>query len=245
MSPSGPEFNPAMEPVEPVTPFEVARTSERAGLLKLVIGFGLLATFVFIGIKIYQPGVRDRADPPLITAENTPFKIVPDDPGGMQTPDQDKEVFDVMAGQQPSTDIVTLPPPETPVDRPVVSTPDPEPVEPEPVVIDPTPTPGPAPAVRDPAPAPQPIPPAASSSDWVVQVASLRSQAEAEATYARIRGSHGAIIGSYPSDIARVDLAEKGIYYRARVGGFDSRASASGVCDRLKAAGQSCFVARR
>jgi cell division protein FtsN len=40
-------------------------------------------------------------------------------------------------------------------------------------------------------------------------------------------------------------LAEKGIYYRARVAGFGSRADASATCDRLKAAGQSCFVARR
>ncbi|MGB3457575.1 MAG: SPOR domain-containing protein [Litorimonas sp.] len=253
MSSSGPEFNPAMEPVEPVTPFEVARGTERAGLLKLVIGFGILATLIFIGIKIYQPGVRDRGDPPLITAENTPFKIVPEDAGGYQTPDQDKEVFDVMAGEGASNDVIILPQPETPVERPVVRAPDPDPATETPVTdpaessVQPAVEPDPAPAPREAAPEPvrQPVTPQPAASDWVVQVASLRSQAEAEATYARIRGANSAVLSAYSPDIVRVDLAEKGIYYRARVSGFGSRDEAAATCDRLKAAGQSCFVARR
>ncbi|WP_298917565.1 SPOR domain-containing protein [uncultured Algimonas sp.] len=242
MSSDGPEFNPAMVADEPIAPFDVTRTSERAGLLKLVIGFGLLAAVAFIILKIYQPGVRDRGDPPLITADNTPFKVVPEDPGGEQTPDQDKEVFDVMSGADPSTDVVTLPPPETPVDRPVIADPDPVPDEPPAAEPDPVVTVEPQP--REPAVLPAP-PPAAGGSDWVVQVASLRSQAEAEATFARIRATHGAILSSYGSDIVRVDLGDKGIYYRARVDGFSDKSQAAATCERLDAAGQSCFVARR
>lgn len=249
MSEEGPEFNPAMRPDEPLTPFDVTRTSERAGLLKLVIGFGLLLVLAFIVMKLYQPGVRDRGDPPLITAENTPFKIVPEDTQGTQTPDQDKEVFDIMSGEDPSTDVITLPPPETPVDLPVA--------ENDPVTIDmgdtdfgDTDTTVSEPVVADPEPAPiieQPRndPPALGSSDWIVQVASLRSQAEADRTYAAIRSRHSGIIEAYAPDIVRVDLGEKGIYYRARVSGFASRADANATCERLKAAGQSCFVARR
>ncbi len=256
MSANGPEFNPSMETVESVSGFEVARSSERAGLLKLVIGFGLLATLIFIGIKIYQPGVRDRGDPPLITAENTPFKIVPEDREGAQTPDQDKEVFDVMAGQETSTDIVTLPQPEEPVERAVAEapvTPEPEPAtetpEPQPQAQQDTPDPvveqPAARPVTTPAPAPAPAPRQTITGDWVVQVASLRSQSEAEATFARIQSANSAILSGYGPDIVRVDLAEKGIYYRARVAGFGSRAEASALCDRLKSAGQSCFVGRR
>jgi cell division protein FtsN len=248
MSADGPEFNPGMQPDEPLTPFDVTRTSERAGLLKLVIGFGVLLVLAFIVLKLYQPGVRDRGDPPLITAENTPFKIVPEDAGGMQTPDQDKEVFEVMSGNNPSTDVITLPPPEQPVEMPqpsqqrpqVQPTPDPVRTAPTPAIQQPVTRPVVTPPVRE-----TPSQPAAGNTEWIVQVASLRSQAEAEATYAAIRAKNSAILSSYRSDIVRVDLAEKGIYYRARVAGFGSRDDASATCDRLKAAGQSCFVARR
>jgi len=246
MSADGPEFNPVMQPDEPLTPFDVTRTSERAGLLKLVIGFGVLLVLAFIVLKLYQPGVRDRGDPPLITAENTPFKIVPEEAGGMQTPDQDKEVFEIMSGNDPSTDVITLPPPEQPVEmprstqeQPVQTNPDPVQTQPNPVVQQPVTRPVVTPPTR---PVPQPV---TGNSEWIVQVASLRSQAEAETTYAAIRAKNSAILSSYRSDIVRVDLAEKGIYYRARVAGFGSRADASATCDRLKAAGQSWFVARR
>lgn len=248
MSADGPEFNPVMQPDEPLTPFDVTRTSERAGLLKLVIGFGILLVLAFIVLKLYQPGVRDRSDPPLITAENTPFKIVPDDVGGMQTPDQDKEVFEVMSGNNSSTDVITLPPPEQPVELPQ-STQEPT-AQSAPVIVRPTPEPVAQQLVTRPVVTPQPArptpsQPATGNSEWIVQVASLRSQAEAEATYASIRAKNSSILSSFRSDIVRVDLAEKGIYYRARVAGFGSRADANATCERLKAAGQSCFVARR
>lgn len=253
MSSRGPEFNPSMEPVEPVAGFDVKRSSDRAGLLKLIIGFCVLVTLIFIAIKVYQPGVRDRGDPPLITAENTPFKIVPENTEGFETPDQDKEVFDVMSGEAPSTDVVTLPPPETPMDRPVTETPDDSATDEEPTSLfqpDDTVTSGdPEPVVEAPVTQPDPEPAAptrpAIQSDWVVQVASLRSQAEADATYSRIEAAVSPLLSSYTRDIVRVDLGDKGIYYRARVAGFDTRESATALCDRLKAAGQSCFPARR
>ncbi|GLQ20229.1 SPOR domain-containing protein [Algimonas porphyrae] len=251
MTTNGPEFNPAMQAEEPLTPFDVTRSSDRSGLFKLVIGVLLLLAVAFIVLKIYQPGVRDRADPPLITADNTPFKIVPDDPGGLQVPDQDKEVFDMMAGTEPSRDIVTLPQPETPVDRTTI-TPETTNDGTDPVAVEPLqPAETSPPAVRqpvetpvvrpDPAPATQPP---ATPSDWVVQVASLRSQAEADRTYDAIANRHSALSG-YQRDIVRVDLAEKGIYYRARVSGLASKSAADDVCRQLKAAGQACFVTRR
>jgi cell division protein FtsN len=256
MSADGPEFNPGMQPDEPLTPFDVTRTSERAGMVKLLIGAGILLVLAIIVMKLYQPGVRDRGDPPLITAENTPFKIVPEDAGGMQTPDQDKEVFEVMSGNEASTDVITLPGPEQPVEMPSQQ-PMPAPTTEQDLTVQPAPaaeTPATRPsvprAVVTPQPASEPAPrtepqPATGNSEWIVQVASLRSQSEAEATYAQIKAKNNAILSPFRSDIVRVDLAEKGIYYRARVAGFGSRSDASAVCDRLKAAGQSCFVARR
>lgn len=259
-----PEFDPAMQPDEPLTPFDVTQTSERAGLVKLLIGFGVLLVLAFIVLKLYQPGVRDRTDPPLITAENTPFKVVPEDRDGMQTPDQDKEVFDVMSGQDSSTDVITLPPPEVPISLPDRSEPSRDPslsetntlprAETRPAQIKPAdetpvqptasqPSVSPPPASQD--PVSRPTTAATGNSEWIVQVASLRSQGEAETTYAAIKSKNSRILSPFSSEIVRVDLAEKGIYYRARVVGFASRSAANTICNQLKAAGQSCFVTRR
>ena len=263
MSGTTPEFNPTMETSERLQPFDVHESSERAGLIKLVVGFGILLALAFIVMKLYQPGTRARTDPPLITAENTPFKIVPEDAQGKQTPDQDKEVFDVMSGGQPSTDIVTLPAPEVPIALPEASTSSSEEETAPPTQTAQTPEPQAQvntaqPAQSEPAPAPaieipterQPVPAAVASvsnggSEWVVQVASLRTHAEAEATFANIQTKNASILANYGVDIRRVDLAEKGIYYRARVDGFADRSAAAATCDQLKAAGQACFVTRR
>ncbi len=239
-----PEFNPAMADDEPLTPFDVHERSERAGLIKLLIAAATLLALALIVLKLYQPGVRARTDPPLITAENTPFKVVPDDPGGFQAPDQDREVFEVMSGNAPVTDVVTLPAPEVPITLPKIEEvkPDPAPVitAPKPVVT--APKPAPKPVMTAPAPAPVA---ATGSSDWVVQIASLRSQAEAQSSYDAVAAKVPNILSSYSADIRRVDLAEKGIYFRARASGFADRDAANRTCAALKAAGQACFVTRR
>lgn len=109
--------------------------------------------------------------------------------------------------------------------------------------------PQPAPQTTEPsAPAPQrpaPVQPRpAASSDWVVQVASLRTQVEADQTYSRVENQFSSLLRPYRSDIRRVDLAEKGIYYRVRIAGFGDKASAAALCEQLKNAGQACYVTR-
>ena len=264
-----PEFNPVMERDEDLVPFDVHESSERAGLIKLAIGFGILLALAFIVMKLYQPGTRARTDPPLITAENTPFKVVPEDVGGTQTPDQDKEVFEIMSGKAPETDVVTLPAPEVPITVPKPAERDPVPAETPVAETPPAETPKPAtpkPATPKPKPATNVLPeqpvkqagskvvtqpqtpvkaPITGGSDWVVQIASLRTQAEADRTFADVQARFPAILSGYGADIRRVDLAEKGIYYRTRVSGFLNKGDASATCDRLKAAGQACFVTKR
>jgi cell division protein FtsN len=44
--------------------------------------------------------------------------------------------------------------------------------------------------------------------------------------------------------VKRVDLGEKGVYYRAFAGPFGSSEEASQVCNSLKSAGGQCFVQR-
>ncbi|HTN97943.1 MAG TPA: SPOR domain-containing protein, partial [Nordella sp.] len=44
--------------------------------------------------------------------------------------------------------------------------------------------------------------------------------------------------------VVRADLGKKGIYYRLRLGGFDSQSDAQSTCGKLKSRGVSCFVSK-
>ena len=50
----------------------------------------------------YEQGVRAgmESTPPLIKAEAGPVKVPPDDPGGLEVPHQDKEIYERLAGSE-------------------------------------------------------------------------------------------------------------------------------------------------
>lgn len=263
MTANNDQFSPDMvAEEETLTPFDVRDSSGRQGLVKLLIGTAILLAVAFFLLKFYQPGVRDRDTPPRITAENTPFKVEPEDPGGMQVPNQDRGVFDVMDGNAPEdvvTDVktaevpITLPKPKTDganiqVDPPASgsATVPVKPEERETIAprsqVESTP---PLTTVKTPAPD-RSIAPRTGSSDFVVQVASVRSQADAQATWNRLETRFPNLLseGVY-ADIKRVDLEDKGIYYRTRVAGLADRAAANALCASFKDANQACFVTRR
>ena len=91
------EFSPDLAVAQDtLQPFDVREREGLNPMIKLaMVALGLLI-LAFIVMKLYTPGVRDRSDPPRITADNTPFKVKPEDVGGTQTPNQDKVVFEVM-----------------------------------------------------------------------------------------------------------------------------------------------------
>jgi cell division protein FtsN len=114
------------------------------------------------------------------------------------------------------------------------------------------PPPKPAPVVTRPAPvavakAPPPAPaaaPVSASGAYVAQIASFKSQAEADAGWAAFRRSHAATLGGMSPDIVSVDLGAKGTWFRLRTGSFPDRAAAADFCARLKAEGASCLPAK-
>jgi len=238
------EFSPDLNvEQETLQPFDVREREGLNPLVKLaILAVGLLLAALIV-LKLYTPGVRDRSDPPRITADNTPFKVKPEDAGGTQTPNQDKVVFEVMDGKVTGTPVTPEPRPEQPLAIKA-----PEPVAKAPVVKTPAVK---APVVKAPvrpAPVRQPVvltPPANGHSDWVVQVASTRSQEDAANVWSKLKGKFPRLVDGKYGDVVRVDLGNKGIYYRTRVAGLADKSSAQSLCSAFKAAGEDCFVTKK
>jgi len=96
-------------------------------------------------------------------------------------------------------------------------------------------------------PAPSAAAPSSASADaggYFVQVAAQRTQAEAQSAWRATQGKYPGILGNYSANIRRADLGDRGIYYRAQVGPFNSKDQANELCQSLRAQGGDCMVQR-
>jgi hypothetical protein len=84
----------------------------------------------------------------------------------------------------------------------------------------------------------------AAAGGYVVQVASRRSKADADASFRSLQEKFPSHLGGRTAIVQRADLGAKGIYYRAMVGPFASAGQADQFCGRLKAAGGECIIQR-
>jgi hypothetical protein len=98
-------------------------------------------------------------------------------------------------------------------------------------------TPVPEPAIPAPAAA-------AAGSGFLVQLSSQRNEADAQASFRALQSKFPTQLGSRSAVIKRVDLGEKGIYFRAMVGPFASSDEATQFCGGLKTAGGQCVIPR-
>ena len=234
------EFSPDLQVAQDtLRPFDAREREGLNPLVKLAILVGVLLLAAFIVLKLYTPGVRDRSDPPRITADNTPFKIKPEAVGGVQTPNQDKVVFEVMDGKSPEAKASPKSLPESPIKieapEPILKRPEKkEPVAPRPK------------RVKRPAVTPQrEAAVAVRGGDWVVQVSSTRSQADAAEVWTSLKGKYPDLVAGKYADVKRADLNEKGIFYRTRIAGLADKTAANSLCNAFEAAGQACFVTKR
>ncbi|MCW5691277.1 MAG: SPOR domain-containing protein [Pseudolabrys sp.] len=177
------------------------------------------------------------------------------------------------AGTAPTPSVVNAaePRPVTVTPRPIATTSEPAPQQAPRSLAAQTPQAAPAPALAAPAPrasnaplslnpnavqtparpervastAPTaPAPAATSSGGYAVQITAQRSEADAQAAFRSLQGKFPSQLGNRAPLIKRVDLGEKGIYFRAMVGPFASSGEASQFCSGLKAAGGQCLIQR-
>jgi len=199
----------------------------------------------FKGLKIYQqPAPADDTD-----TEATPQSPTPRDASQTSAPEASQMVA------APSAD-VEAPPPATPDDRAaktedltmsantatkvprVLQTPKKALPVPAPKMAALTPA---APPARTAPVTAAPV--AAAAGSAALQIGAYKSEDEASAAWKAFAQKH-AMVGAYASKIKKVDLGDKGIWYRLRLAGFSDKGAASAFCDKLKDDGGTCFLAR-
>ena len=104
-----------------------------------------------------------------------------------------------------------------------------------------TPAPPPTAAARTPTHAAS-VAPAPTNGSYAVQVSSQRNEADAQAAYHSLQAKYPNQLGGHQVLIRKVDLGQKGTFYRALVGPFATAGEANELCSGLKAAGGQCLI---
>jgi cell division protein FtsN len=235
----------------------------------------VLTAFGAVVYVAYQQGRSqgDRGSPPIITAEQGPIRIQPENPGGVEVPDQDKLIYERIAGAESEpTESGLAAPPETPQDIPasepaaieagavplespgaveagdVALAADVASAEPSAAQIEAEKAakvqaaaitseidaidPGAADAAAQTA--------AATAGAFVVQIGAFKDDGEAAGQWQTFKKKNADLTGALKPDIKRVDLGAKGIWYRLRVGPFETKQNAVAFCEVLKTRGVAC-----
>jgi len=106
------ESDPAPEPAPP-------RSRLRRLLPLVVIGVSVGAFgAMLLHYRAAPPPLGSTVALPLVQADPRPTKVKPEEPGGLQVPNQDKEVYERLAQSGEPTQERLMQPPERPVERP-------------------------------------------------------------------------------------------------------------------------------
>ena len=181
-------------------------------LVVIAAALAVAATFFWLGRR----EAAGTGPPELIQAPPGPYKVKPDDPGGLDVAGDSETAFETSAGEDPDAQLDLSRVPESPV----------------------TAAPKPAPAAPGSiAPATAPAPAPAASGGSVVQLGAFQNQAQAERAWSALSGRFPAIAA-----MSKIIVPfSGGIRLRAAAA---SPADAKAACQALKAAGENCFVAQ-
>ncbi len=101
-----------------------------------------------------------------------------------------------------------------------------------------------APAVES-APITRPQSEASANREVLVQVAAVRSRAEAERVAQRLVRNHGSDLGSRRPQIAEAVYGSMGTFYRVQVGPFAGDSETGDLCRALRGSGYDCLITPR
>jgi cell division septation protein DedD len=209
--------------------------------------------FAYVQGKRHAGSDAANGDVPLIRADERPTKVKPEQPGGMEIPDQDKLIYN------PTRKVVEhlLAPAEKPMPRPAPSS---SPTDAARSSTGAMPaassTPENRPAVTQTAQPQQqaatspskaaqaPSSPSKPAAGTRLQLGSLRSEDAARQEWERIKRKNSDLLGNLSATPVRAELGDKGVYYRIQAGPIADLAAAERICGELKQRNIGCILAR-
>ncbi|WP_374470165.1 SPOR domain-containing protein [Phenylobacterium sp.] len=232
----------------------------------LIISALVLVALVVAIVIFYRSGVREAGQPPqTVGTPVAEMKAAPPAEAQPQDPAAGLQIYRSEAGQAPEAVPPTFaPPPEQPQPRPapapvVVAPPAAAPTQPvtagpalrpalpaaqasAPKAAPPTQvaTAPPPPAAKAP-PAPAPAPAANAAGGAAVQIGAVSSTALADKAWNDAVAAAPGLAAGKGKSVERIER-DGSVLYRTAVTGFADRTQATVFCNRLKAAGKSCFV---
>jgi cell division protein FtsN len=242
--------------------------------LLIVIALFVLAAFAGVVYLAYTQGVaRGRSDVPrIIAAQPGPAKVAASEEPGASGPGSFRglKIYQQPAPSDEAQDRQAATPPPNPdqaeAPRTIVATPpraetantETVAVKEPPLVRVPPPsiakslTLPAAPSVAKPPitqvaaaePASPPAAAPAATGAYVLQIGAYKSDEEASTAWRTYHARHASLLSGYSDDVKKVDLGEKGTWYRLRVGSFAGKDAAKALCTKLTAEGGACFPAK-
>jgi hypothetical protein len=246
------------------------RVNRRRGqILTVMVSIAAIASFGSVVWWAHNQDVKAGGrglEPLVVQAPATPSRVKPENAGGLTVPNQDKEVFNRLQPNtvpaQPEKLLPGSTNPKLPAGGILPTPAAPKPPDAEVATKTPTPlqtatpaavTPGgptPAPAVTETKPAATESGPSIASlidnmsgpvGGWRVQVASVKNEDVAKSTWARLQSAHGDVMANLRMQAVRVDLGDKGVWYRVQGGPLDEK-QAQSVCNTLKTRKADCVL---
>ena len=204
----------------------------------------VLAIAGFIAVIWYAAANRDSLNseelsPTLVQAPKSPIKERPDAPGGMEVPHRDKEVFNLLEGEDEA--VAPEPPKETMAETAVSTTAEEVEEVKEPEATTPAPEKEPkAEAAPEPAPKQAEKTSVSQATGWAVQLGSFRSRADAEKAIDIFRKKFSTMLEGLEATIREAQLSQ-GTFYRVSFVGLESNEAARNLCSAFKQRNQGCL----
>lgn len=76
---------------------------------------------------------------------------------------------------------------------------------------------------------------------WRIQIASVKNEDIAKSTWARLQAAHGDVLANLRMQPTRVNLGDKGVWYRVQAGPLDEQ-QAQSICSTLRGRKTDCVV---
>jgi hypothetical protein len=210
--------------------------SGRAMLVGLFAALLVLAAIAAIFFLLGRQDPSAAGAPELIPAPIGPYKVRPDNPGGLDVAGSSRTTYETSAGKDVDSRLTLegprepVAPPEEEVTRglPGNETREPLPAE----------TPAQTPA---PAPKPAPTPGASAAPGSVIQLGAFRNAAQAERAWSALSSRFEMLAGTTKIVVPYSTNGSSGYRLRAAA---SSPEEARQLCRAIEAGGESCFIAR-